>query len=791
MFENYLKVAFRNLMRNKLYSIISIVGLAIGLGGCLLIVAYLSHELSFENMHQKRDRIYRLDGHWSVGDENVSMSNISAPIGPAIQIAFPEVEDMVRFRRMWDAKVELKKGLVVEEPKLLVAEPAILDIFTIPLKEGDPKKVLEAPFSMIISEDIAQDYFNNENPIGKTVKIDNEYECQITGVFENLSPNTQLKTNFFMSYSSLEKMGVDLTKWSDILNDYTFLLLHENADPKQLEKKIPLLLEQLIGKEGKSFKLKLQPLKRIYLHSDLSYELPPQGNLAYVYVFSCVAIVILLIACVNFINLATARTFHRMKEVGVRKVLGANRRQLIKQFLSESALITVISMFLGIIVFELAMPQLESFLGHDLAINIYQSPTMLISIVAMIVIVGFLSGSYPALVLSRHRPSDILRGGLFGGTTKSTFRRVLVTFQFIMAVSLVCTTFLIYKQIHYTRTTDMGFDKDNILILNFDEKVDSEKIQLMKREILDNTDVQHATAIRVPPGGGNYWLHSVHPENAPDDEYVLLSMFHVDYDFLSTFNVHMVAGRYFSEEFAADDENAVVINETAIKKYGIENPIGFKFHTTNRDFNVIGVVKDFHNVTLKNEIPPLALRIQLEISRKLALKLPTGDQAPVIAGIESVWNRILPDYPIDYEFLDDILKSDYLTEQKMNYLFLVFSLVAIVIACLGLFGLAAFMAERRTKEIGIRKVLGASVSSIVRLLSKEVVILIAVSNVVAWPIVYYIGSRWLQSFAYRTSIGWDLFVISGILVLTIGLLTVGFQAFRAAVSNPVDSLSYE
>jgi putative ABC transport system permease protein len=789
---NYFTIAVRNLVRNRLYSIISIMGLAIGLAGCLLIVGYVSHERSFENCHHNRDRIYRVDGYYVIGDSRVSMANISAPVGPALKEAFPEVEKMTRFRRMWDADVEIRDNLIVTESKLLVTDPEILQIFTIPLTEGSPETALEAPYSIIISEQIADKYFEGQSPLGHTVKVNDQHECQITGVFESLPANTQLHTNFFLSYSTLKNMEVDLENWDDILNDYTYLLLRENTDPAQLEQKIPALLEQHMGEDAKTFQLQLQPLKRIYLHSHLSYELPPHGNLDYIYIFSCVAVVILVIASINFINLTTARTSHRMKEVGVRKVLGAFRRQLVIQFLGESVLITMVSMVLGIVLFEFALPQLEAFLGRDLAIDIYRNPIILLSILAMIVVVGVLSGSYPALMLAKHRPTVVLRGGTTGKTFKPTLRRILVAFQFTIAIVLVCVTFIIYRQIQYANTKDLGFDKEDVLLLYSDEEIAPEKLQLVKQEILSNTTALSATALKVPPGGGNYVLYAVRPENSMEEEPILLSMFYVDYDFLSTFKIDLLQGRNFSEEYTQSDEStSIIINQAAIDEFNIDNPIGFKFLATTKEFNVVGVVNDFHNVTLRNQIPPLALRIKHDSNTMLAVKLPPNSQSAAISQIEDTWNRLLPECPLEYKFLGEHLREDYQGDQKMGALFTGFSLLAIFVGCLGLFGLAAFMAEKRTKEIGIRKVLGATVSNIVQLLFKEFLVLVAIASAIACPLAYYLGDMWLESFSYKTHLSWTIFVLSGMLVLAVALMTVSYQAFRAAIANPVDALRYE
>ena len=793
MFENYIRVACRNLVRNKLYSVISILGLAIGLAGCLLIIGYISHELSFESCHKFKDRIYRVDGYYVVGESHVSMANISPPIGPAMRDALPEIEFLARFRRLWDAKIALSENLIIEESKFLVAESDLLNIFAIPLKEGNPKTALEAPFSVIISEQIKNEYFRNQNPVGKTIKVNDEFDCQITGVFQNLPDNTQLKTNFIASYTTLEKIGEDLTNWMAILNDYTYLLLQENADPAKVEQKIPALLQEHMGEDAGKLDLRLQSLKRIYLHSNLSYELPPNGDLTYIYIFSCIAVIILVIASINFINLATARTSHRMKEVGVRKVLGAFRPHLVRQFLSESLLITIIAMVLGIILFELALPQLEAFLDRDLAINIYNNPAILMSILAMIIVVGLLSGSYPAFILSKFQPNVVLRGGASGMTSKPVMRRILVALQFTIAIILVSTTFLIYKQIQFAGTTDMGFDKENIVILSFDDKLDADTIHLLKKEIIDKTRVSKASAIKVAPGGSNYILSPIRSEHKPDEEPVLLSFFYIDSDFLSTFDIDLLDGRNFSEEIAADADNSLILNEVAVKTFELDNPVGARLLMGSKDaeYNVIGVVKDFHNVTLRNDIPPLALRMKLDGVLRIAVKLPKGEETATLAEIKDVYNQVIPSYPLDYTFLDDHLRRDFEGEQKMGTLFTTFSMLAIFVACLGLFGLAAFMAERRTKEIGIRKVLGATVSSILQLLYKEFFLLIIIANCIACPVAYYMGNQWLQSFAYKTPIGWTIFALSGCIVLAIALLTVSYQAIRAAGSNPTNSLRYE
>jgi putative ABC transport system permease protein len=791
VFSNYVKSAIRNLIRQRLYTAVNVLGLAIGLAGCLLIIGYINNELGFENCHRNKDRIYRIDGLYALGNSQVSMASIMPAVGPAVREAYPEIESVVRIRRLWTVPIEFTDDGISEEREGLAAEPDLLKIFTLPLKEGNPQTALEAPFSVVISEELARLHFGDQSALGRTIRAKDEFDLQVTGVFRRIPANTQLRTDFVISYSTLDRIGMDTQSWTELFQDYTYVLLREGADPTEVEQKIPSLLTQHLGEDkAKNYILQLQPLGQIYLYSNLSYELPPSGEPAYIYVFGCVAFLILLIASINFINLSTAQVSHRVREVGIRKVLGAFRSQLIKQFLSESILLTLVSMVFGIALFEIAKPLLQAFLERQLEINLYGDPLLLLSIFALIVTVGVLSGSYPAFALSRFRPSAILRGEVFGGS-RSGVRKILVAFQFIIAIALLCVTFAVYKQINYALTSDLGFDNKNILLISAEEGVSPEKQELIKEEILRAGLASSVTVTDCAPGEPRHSLWGIRPENKLDQEPTFLHGMRADPDYLSTFGIQLVKGRNFSKESSADAGNSILINQLAVQQFEIDEPIGFKFYLGDKAYEVVGVVKDFHSHSFHEQILPMALFAATKNRRLIAAKLPPDFTSETIAQTERIWNRIVGEVPFEYSFLEDVMSDNYEEDRKLGTLFTTFSLLTVFVACLGLFGLSAFSAERRTKEIGIRKALGASVANIVRLLSKEIVILVVIAGAIAFPVAYLAINRWLETFAYRTDVTLTIFLLSGLVVLIVALATVSYQSIRAALANPVESLRYE
>jgi putative ABC transport system permease protein len=786
MLKYYLKSAIRNLTRHKLYTIINVSGLTVGLAACLLIVGYVNNELSFENCHRYVDRIYRVECRYGQGSSQFLTTKIMPAVGPAIKQDFPEVEHAVRIRDLWTVPIEWTDDGISEEREVLAAEPDLLNIFTLPLKEGNPQTALEAPFSVIISQELARLHFGEQNALGKTIRARDEFDLQITGVFERIPANTRMRTDLLVSYSTLDRMGMDTRSWTGVFRDVTYLLLQTDADPTKVEGKIPWFLQQHLGEEDAGdYSLQLQPLDKIYLHPDLS-----KGPL-YIYIFSFIAFLILLIASINFVNLSTALVSHRVREVGIRKVLGALRPQLVKQFLSESVLLTVTAMLFGIALFEMAKPLLESFIGRQLEIDLPGDPGLLLSVLGMIVFVGVLSGSYPAFVLARSQPSFTLRGEVFGVRSKSLLRRILVVFQFVIAVVLLCVTFSVYRQIHYAVTTDLGFDPENVLLIDAEEGISPEKQDLIKNQILGSGLVSSVTVTDCAPGESRVYHYGVRPENKLDSEPVFFHGMRVDSDYLSTFGMELMEGRNFSAESAADVSGSVLINQAAVKQLETSQPIGSKLYIRDKVCQVVGVVRDFHSHSFHMQIMPMALFAAASERRLIAVKLPPDYTSQTIAEVEKIWNRIVPGASFEYSFLEDAVGKNYHDDRKLGALFGIFSLLTVFLACLGLFALAAFNAERRTKEIGIRKTLGASVAGILGLLCKEMVVLVAIANTIAWPVAYLVINRWLETFAYRTQITVTWFLLSGIMVLFIALAAIGYQSVKAALANPVDSLRYE
>jgi putative ABC transport system permease protein len=786
MIKYYLKSAIRNLTRQKFYTTINISGLAIGLAACLLIVGYVNNELSFEHCHRNLDRIYRVECRYGTGDSQFLTASIMPAVGPAIEQDFPEVEHAVRIRKLWTVPIKWMDDGISEEREVLAAEPDLLNIFTLPLKEGNPRTALGAPFSVIISKELAQLHFGEQNALGKTIRLRDEFYLQITGVFERIPANTMMRTDLVFSYSTLDRIGMDTRSWTGTFRDDTYLLLQTDADPTKVEEKIPAFLQQHMGEEeAGNYSLQLQPLDKIYLHPHLS-----QGP-AYIYIFGFIAFLILLIASINFVNLSTAQVSHRVREVGIRKVLGALRPQLVKQFISESVLLTVVAMLFGIALFEMTKPLLEAFIQRELEINLLGDPKLLLSVLGMIVFIGVLSGSYPAFVLARFQPSFILKGEILGLRSKSLLRRILVVFQFVIAVALLCVTFSVYRQIDYAVTTDLGFDPENVLLIDAEEGISPEKQDLIKNEISGSGLASSVTVTDCAPGESILHHYPVRPESGLDQQPVPFHGMRVDPDYLSTFGMELIEGRNFSGEFAADAGNSILINQAAVKQLELKEPIGSKLNIRDKVYQVVGVVKDFHFHSFHMQIMPMALFASASGRRLIAVKLPTDFTSQTIAEIEKIWERIVPDVTFEYSFLEDTVGKNYRDDRKLGTLFGIFSLLTVFVACLGLFALAAFNAERRTKEIGIRKTLGASVAGILSLLCREIVILVAVANAVAWPVAYLVINRWLETFAYRTRISMTLFLFSGILVLLIALATIAYQSARAALANPVESLRYE
>jgi putative ABC transport system permease protein len=762
----------------------------------MLILVYIIHETSYEDIHENREQIYRVASEVRFGGRISQVAAGMPPLGPALEQEYPEVLSAVRFWLIPGPLIAYEDNRFREEGFYFV-DPAVFDIFTFPLTQGDPAKALEAPFSIVITEEMAKKYFGDENPLGKTLTYEYDYQFQVTGVLKNIPRNTQFQCHFMASISSLEQIeGESFQHWGRFGEPYTYLMLPKGADPTELEQKLPEFLQKYLGERfAANLTLWLQPLPDIYLHSNLVMEMEPQGNLEYVYIFSAIAVLILVIAGINFMNLTTARSVHRARETGMRKVLGAFRRQLIRQFLGESLIITGISVLLAMVLFELLLPEFNRLLERQVGIESLDRWLILAGIAGITLLVGIAAGSYPAFYLSRFHPIEILKGKSASSPGASLFRKILVMIQFTISIVLIVGTVVIYHQLHFVKNTDLGFDREHTLVIPLAEP--SIQYHTLKNELLRHPGIVHVAGAAAVPAGEFVEMTGVLPEGASEDESFIMQAAAVDYDYVKTLGLELLAGRDFSEDIRTDATDAYILNETAVKKLGWENPIGKKLEIPSprpefsRSGQVIGVVKDFHMRSLHEKIDPLYMYVDTRRFRILGVRIRPENVSETIVYMEETWKKLTQASQFEYSFIDERFGELYRREQRLGELFTAFSLLAVLVACLGLFGLAAFAAEQRTKEIGIRKVLGASMSGLVGLLSKDFMKLVLIANIIAWPVAWYAMNKWLEEFAYRINIAWWIFALAGTLALLIALLTVSYQAIRAAVANPVKSLRHE
>ncbi len=807
MFHNYFKVALRNLRRQRLYSAINIIGLAIGIACFLFITLYVQHELSYDRYHEKADRIYRLAVSIRMGGNDLERAIVGAPTAAALVDDFPEVEDAVRFRSGGNWYIRYGEK-TYKETSFIFAEANIFDIFSIPLLQGDSITALTEPNTLVISQKAAKKYFGSDDPVGKTLNLDNTADFRVTGVFRDIPSNSHFHWDFIGSFASIEKKLVP--EWTS-LDVYTYLLLKDGAVPDELEAKFPAMVEKYCDREFKTFTGKvyaqlkesgskweyfLQPLTSIHLHSNLGFELEPNGDIKYVYIFSTIAIFCLLIASINFINLSTARSAKRAKEVGIRKVVGSARRHLMAQFIAESVLMSLVALLIALLLVRFFRPFFYSLIGRQIDISFLSHPSQALILIGIIVFVGVVAGIYPAFVLSSFRPVAVLKQQMKNGTRSHGLRRGLVVFQFLTSIILIIGTLIIHDQLRYIQNKDLGFQKDQILIVQ-DAFILGQRVSAFKEELKQNPNVVSATVTSYLPVLSNRRVRSIFPEGQSEQkDFIAVQAWRADHEFIHTFNMKMIRGRDFSREFSTDSE-AAIINETAANMLGWDDPIGKRIGVvgTSRSgkyqyFTIIGVVKNFHFDSMREAIMPLALYLEAS-SEFLAVRLQTENISDQIESVRELWNKYLPGYPFEFSFLDGRFENMYKSEIQSGRILSIFSVLAVVISCLGLLGLSAYMAEQRTKEIGIRKVLGATIPEILFLLSKEFIRLVLIGFLIAAPLSYFLMRKWLQDFAYRTSIGIWPFIISVSLALFIASLTVSYYAVRLALSNPAESLRYE
>ncbi len=799
MFKNYFKIAFRNLLKHKGHSLINVAGLALGMASCLLIMLWVMEELNFDRFHQNAQYLYRVEQDQFYSGETYHVTVTPYPMGEGIKEEIPEIIDATRY--VYTGNILIKyENKVFFENGIRAVDPSFLQIFTFPLIQGDPAKALNDHHGIIISEEMAEKYFGSVDPIDKTLTANNEYSFTVTGVMANVPTNSYLQFDMLIPFEFIKEIGRYDDSWGS--NSITTLVqLHENASIPEVNRKITEIrnrhvLESIEDEERKQqfitqkkTEFMVMPFPDIHLHQYFGYGHPP-GAIMYVYIFSIIALFILLIACINFMNLATARSVSRAKEVGLRKVVGAMKTNLIRQFYGESILMACLSLIVAFLLTTLLLPYFNTLAEKEFSLNDLLQARFLLGMVAITIITGFISGSYPALFLSSFHPVQVLKGTMIRGVKGALFRRILVVTQFTLSILLIIGTMIMYKQMTFIQNKKLGYDKEHIIYLPLRGKTRN-SYQVLKENLKSEPDILNVSASMSWPAsfgsntGGNDW------EGKDPDQTVLVSINSVDFDYVETMKIEMIEGRSFSKSFATDTSSAILINQELKRIMNKESAVNEQLSIWGIDGTIVGVMKDFHFQSMRNQIEPLALLVNTKWINFALVRLSPGNLQKAIQTVEKVWNHTIPQYPFEYHFLDEAVESMYETEKTIGTLLQIFTILAVLIACLGLFGLASFTAERRTKEIGVRKTLGASISSIVFLLSKEFTKWILIANGVAWPIAYLLMKNWLQNYAYRTSLSWWIFALSGVLALIIAILTVIYQALKAALMNPVDSLKYE
>ncbi len=810
MIKNYFKIAFRNMIRGRFISFINLFGLTVGLTCCLLILTYIINELSFDKYNKNADDIYRVTRLFrnpETGNTDLHLSAIAPPFGPLLQNDFKEIKKITRL--LDNSPCPLKYGeKMFNEPNTYFADENIFDVFDVHVTKGDPAKALNDPFSVMVTEEVATKYFGNEDPMNKTIRMNNQYDLRVTGVYKAFPSNAHMHPGMMISFNTLKDTtvyGAEQLRTNFGNNSFfTYLLLPKGYKAEKLEAQFPAFLDRAMPQRMSKYKasvgtsLYLQKLTDIHLRSHTDYEAEENGDIKRVYIFSAIALFILLIACINYMNLSTARSALRAREIGIRKTVGALRKEIIFQFLSESVLITWIAMILAVGLTWLTLPFLNSLSGQQLSFQTLMNWKILTAIFFIPFIVGILSGIYPALFMSSFRPVKVLKGLFKVSNSNVSFRQVLVTAQFAISLILLISTAIVFKQLGYMQQKSLGFNRERIVTLPYNSAMDvNEKFEAFRTEVLANSNIKNITrSTRIPTGrlldnsGASINRGDSLVPVTTDIKYVL-----ADENFVGTYGIKMAAGRGLSKDYALDT-SSFLINEAAVQVMGLktnENAIGKEMRYGPQKGKIVGVIGDFHFESMHQKILPLILIVANTPNSygRMSVKIAGGSIPAALAHLESTWKKFLPEVPYEYTFLDENFEKLYKSEQKQGTIFTVFACIAIFIACLGLFGLSAFSITQRIKEIGIRKVLGASVGSIVGLLSKDFLKLVAIAAVIAFPVAWFAMNTWLQDFAYRTNISWWIFVVAGIIAAAIALFTICFQAIKAALSNPVKSLRTE
>ncbi|WP_335965102.1 ABC transporter permease [Galbibacter sp. PAP.153] len=793
MIKNYFKIAFRNLWKRRGFSLLNIFGLAIGFTAGFLILMYVDFELSYDNFHSKGERIYRVASDIEINSKENQANKPDWATPPLLASQFPEIQSAVRILYM--PLTVRNNHLKFRENNAIAVDSGFFEVFDFKLRSGNKKEALKTPFSVVLSETASKKYFGNENPMGKSLQIlDKGFQAKVTGIMKDIPGNSHIKADMLLSMTTFTQvLDKDLdTDWGNF-EPYAYVLLKPNVDVAQLESKFPLFMKQNFEKQMEASKmyidLLLVPLKEIYMHATRGG--PVTGNIHNIYVFSIIAVFILLIACINFINLTTARSVERAREVGIRKVVGASKKQLGHQFLGESAIISVLAFLVSLVILKALLPSFNVLAGKVISEGIFSNPNQIIILFLFSIAVGLMAGAYPALVLTSYDPVNVLKGSFSKSSRGVALRKGLVVLQFVISITLIIGTIVIYMQTDYMRSQELGFNKEQVLVM---ETQVSPAQKAFKDAINQLPGIISTSSSSSVPGGDNSEALSQLENKDGDLLQTVVNLYFVDFDYLSQLDIELISGRGFSRDFASDSTQAMIVNEAAVELLGYTSPesaLGARFKQWGREGQIIGVVKNFNFNSLQQQIEPLSMRIEQTRLNLITAKIKANTIEKSISQIKRQWEIAFPEEPFDFYFLDQLLDKQYRSEQRFGTLFLWFAILAITISCLGLLGLTAYSIIQRKREISIRKILGASVSKVVNLVSQEFLKLIGIAFLIAIPISWLAMNQWLKDFAFRINIQWWMFVIAGVIALFLALITIGFHSMKAALTNPTKNLRTE
>ena len=802
MFKNYLKIAYRNIIKQKAYSAINIFGLALGLTACILVGLYIWQDFSYDNYHQNSDRLYRLTTHTTDPAGNYSLLQSSARIAPAIKQEFPEIDKVSRVY-FADENLLVYDDKKFYEEDVIFADEEFFEMFSYNTIMGNQDDFLKRKNTAVISQNLAQKYFGEESPVGKVIKYNDKLDIEVVGVIEDVPVNSHFTFDIAITYSCLTNLSKAnmMDNWHGTFGSFTYVMLHQETNIELFQEKCGIFLTQKKETDGiTKHAVELQPIESIHLHSEGDDDVNVHSSIKNVLILGSIALFILILACINFINLTTSRAIKRAREIGVRKVFGAYKGQLIGQFLGESILVTFIAMGLALVIAELSQTFFAQLIGTELIYNIFSNPIILLIVIASTLLIGIFAGMYPAFILTKYQPSRVMKGN-FGKSSSGSnlLRRGLVLFQFTISISLIIITLIISQQTSFMRNFDMGFEKDQVLILKTPTRI-GRNYDVIKRELELIPGVTATSAsLGVPVMESGYGTFLV-PDLSNEEHNFGISIKSIDDDYLDFYEIPLLAGKRLSDLEGGDYRNLTVVNESTVKQLGFssnEEALGNSYTIAFGDRDgrykpeIIGVIKDFHFKSMKSEVSPLLFMRWPGLFKEVSIKLSSQNIPETMKNIKGVWEELYPEHPFDYTFLDEKIDNLYKTEEKSYRVISFFSSIAIFIACIGLLGLTMYTVEQRRKEIGIRKILGASIPNIVKNISLEFLKLVLIANAIAWPVSYLLINKWLASFPYKVNVNFSIFIMAGGIALLISFITIGYTVFRSSYRNPIENIRYE